>query len=143
MVAAEVGTSLRRDPERWLNHHQQRHCERSEAVQAGGTELDRLVALLLAMTMRSAKFKKSSVLRLSAPAIGRIAPRRDQKRHVIMRLGFGHREADGNDPEEGRIGKRRALPHKILADRETQFVLRNRDRLIRDQRPVGAAVARW
>src|SRR3954470_20225062 len=57
-----------------------------------------------------------------------------------MRLRLRDREPDRNDTEKRWIGSRRALLGKITADVEAQLILRHRDRLVMDERAIGAAV---
>src|SRR3954470_6706412 len=57
-----------------------------------------------------------------------------------MRLRLRDREPDRNDTEKRWIGSGRALLRKITADVEAQLILRHRDRLVMDERAIGAAV---
>ncbi len=75
-----------------------------------------------------------------AAAIGRIRPRRHQKRHVIFAFRLGDGKRTGTMSRNGGSARRRAPPREILADRKAQFVGRDRDRHAAEQRLVGAAV---
>ena len=76
---------------------------------------------------------------VSASAIGRIAPRRDQQRHVEMAFRVAHRKLQRNAIEKRRIGQRHAAIGKIGADVKCQFVAADRHRPAADQRLIGAA----
>ena len=77
----------------------------------------------------------------SASPIRRIAPRRDQQRHVEMAFRVAYRKVQGNAVEKRRIGQRHAAIGKIGGDVKCQFVAADRHRPAADQRLVGAAVA--
>ena len=69
---------------------------------------------------------------MSAPAIGRVAPGRHQKRHMIMPFRFGDRKADRHDIEEGgiglggRAGSRNSLRHETAIHRSRFATARRR-----------------
>src|SRR5262245_66673501 len=54
----------------------------------------------------------------SAAAVGRIAPGRDQQRHVVVAFRLCNGKSHRHDIEEWRIGRRRAAPREIVADVE-------------------------
>ena len=58
----------------------------------------------------------------SAPAIGRIAERRQQERHVVVALRLGNPEANRNQVEERRIGKLDAIAAKVVAGVEAKLI---------------------
>src|SRR5690606_7431850 len=57
--------------------------------------------------------------RVSAPPIRRVAPRRGEQRHVVVRAGVGDRKADRDHVEERRLA---AAPAEVFADVEQQLV---------------------
>src|SRR5579862_99419 len=70
---------------------------------------------------------------MSAPAISRIAKRRDQQRH--MRVGRAiEGETDRDDVEERRIGQRDVVFAEIVADMERKFVGATLDGIALEQR---------
>src|ERR1700733_7346733 len=77
----------------------------------------------------------------STPAIGRVAPGRDQKRHVEMAFRLAHRKPQGDAVEKGRIRYRHPSRGKIIRRAKVQFVIADRHRPAVDQRLIAAAVA--
>src|SRR5258708_31991799 len=76
----------------------------------------------------------------STPPIRRVAPGRDQERHVEMAFRLARRKAQGNSIEKRRIRHRHLPCGKVIADAESQFVMPNRYRPAADQRPIGPAL---
>ena len=76
----------------------------------------------------------------SASPIRRVAPGRDQERHVEMAFGLADRKPQRNLVEKWRIRHRHLPLGKILADTEHQFVAADRHRPAIDQRLIGSAV---
>src|SRR4029077_15611066 len=56
----------------------------------------------------------------SASAIRRIAPRREEQGHVIMRLGIADAEADRDNVEERRVGEFGAPAAEIVPGMEDE-----------------------
>src|SRR5216684_913304 len=74
----------------------------------------------------------------SASAIGRVAPGRDQQRHVKMPFRLADREAQRDLIEERRIGHRHLPFGKVLSDAKRQLIAADRHWPAADQRLVGA-----
>src|SRR5207248_1051314 len=57
-----------------------------------------------------------------ASAVGRVAPRRNQQRHMIVLVGSGHTETQDDVADERRVGKCASRPVEVLADAEHELV---------------------
>ena len=75
-----------------------------------------------------------------APAIGRIAPRRGQQRHVVVPVRLGDRETQRHAVEERRLGQRHAEALEIRADLERQHERAGLEGVAGQQRLICTAV---
>src|SRR6202030_4408242 len=76
----------------------------------------------------------------SASPIRRIAPGRDQQRHVEMALGLADGKPQRYQVQKRRVRHRHLSLRKILADTKHQFVAADRHRPPMNERMIGAAV---
>src|SRR5260370_9370897 len=77
------------------------------------------------------------LLSFLASAIGRVAPRRAEQRHVIMRLWLGNRKAQRHDVEKRRIAYIHTARTEMSAHGKAQLVAADRQGTVGDQRRVG------
>src|ERR1700694_3131878 len=76
----------------------------------------------------------------SAAPIRRVAPWRNQKRHVEMAFGLAHRKPQRYQIEKQRTRHRPLPSGKVIRDAEGQFVTADRPRPAANQRLIGAAI---
>src|SRR6202048_2435441 len=76
-----------------------------------------------------------------AAAVGGVAPRRDQQRHVIMSFRLGEREPHRHNVEKRRIALSHVQAGKVVANVETQLITADRQWTSPDQRFVRTPLA--
>ena len=112
----------------------------ADAVVGGAEERRRAAAPLCRADRAEAdrlRYRKRGANRLLlTAAIGRIAPRREQQRDVVVRFRLSDAETDRHHIEKS-WSRRCSLLCEISAERETKLVAPDRDRPACDQRRVG------
>ncbi len=79
-------------------------------------------------------------LRVRRPAVGGVAPRAHQQRHVVVLVGVGHAEIQRHPVQEIRLGQLHALGLEITRHVEHQPVGADLQRAVVVERAVAAAV---
>src|SRR5690554_8175968 len=87
----------------------------------------------------SERLASAASARLAA-AVGGVAIGREQQRHMIVRAGIGHPEAQRNHIQEARLLGLDALGTQVVAGVEDQLVLADGEALALEDRRIAAAV---